>query len=89
MARYRDYLITNSTDLINQLFNMFVQKEYGDIIYHTEVEKILGFGKELSKYGVYVRKAKDKLIPYSKILKSIPRSRFPSVKACSSIRFRV
>lgn len=86
MPRYRDYLLTNTTDLINQLFNMFVQKNYGDIIYHTEIEKILGFSREMSKYGIYVRKAKDKLIEHSKILKSIPRSRFSSIKECASIR---
>lgn len=86
MPRYRDYLLTNTTDLINQLFNMFVQKDYGEIIYHHEIEKILGFSREMSKYGIYVRKAKDRLIEHSKILKSIPRSRFPSIKECTSIR---
>ena len=86
MPRYRDYLLTNTTDLINQLFNMFVQKNHGDIIYHTEIEKILGFGRELSKYGIYVRKAKDRLIEHSKILKSVPRSRLSSIKECTSIR---
>lgn len=72
MNRINRLFVTNSTDLIEQLFNMFIQKQYGEIIYHTEIARILGFDKTESKYGIYVRKAKDRLIPYGKVLKSIP-----------------
>lgn len=72
--RFNSYEVQNSSDLINSLYNLFASKQYGDIIYHSEVERILGFGRELAKYGIYVKKAKDKLIEKSKIFKSIPRS---------------
>lgn len=78
--------IRNSSDMIEELFNMFVQKKYGEVILHSEVEKILGFDKTQTKYGIYVRKAKDRLIPHSKILASIPRSWLASIKASTNIR---
>lgn len=64
--------IENSQELINKLFNLFITKEYGDLIYHSEVEKILGFDRSLNKYGIYVKQAKDRLVEHSKILKAIP-----------------
>lgn len=69
--RYNDIYTTNSSDLVNSLFNLFVVKKYGEMIYHTEIEKILGFNREVNKYGIYVKKAKDRLIEHSKVLKSI------------------
>ena len=71
MARY-SLFANNSSDKINELFNMFVQKQYGEMIYHSEVSNILGFDRTQSRYGIYVRKAKDRLIEYSKVLKAIP-----------------
>ena len=70
MARYKLFA-RNSTDKIEELYNMFMQKEYGDIVYHAEVERILGIDRTIAKYGIYVRKAKDKLIEHSKVLKGI------------------
>ena len=71
MARY-NLFASNSSDKINEIFNMFVQKQYGQLIYHSEVENILGFDRTVTKYGIYVKKAKDRLVEYSKILKAIP-----------------
>lgn len=74
------YDIENSSDKINSLFNMFIQKKYGDLIYHSEIEAILGFDREVTKYGIYVRHAKDRLIQYSKVLKAIPGVGFQVLK---------
>lgn len=71
MSRY-SLFADNSSDKIEQIYNLFIQKQYGDIVYHSEVEKILGFDRTVSKYGIYVKKAKDRLIEHSKVLKGIP-----------------
>lgn len=57
---------------VKKLFHFLNQKEYGEIIYHHEIENILEIKRELSKYGIYLKLVKDLLIPESKILKAIP-----------------
>ena len=68
----RDIFNTNSSDLINQVYNLFIQRNYGEMIYHSEVEKILGIKRDMTKYGIYVKKAKDKAVEKHRVLKSIP-----------------
>lgn len=57
---------------VDKLFNFISQKKYGDIIYHNEIENVLGISREMRKYSGYLKMAKTRLIQKSFVLKSIP-----------------
>ena len=57
----------NKTD---ELFEFINNKNFGYVIKHTDIEKILGLSRELRKYGAYLRQVRLKLVYKSKILKS-------------------
>lgn len=57
---------------IDELFEFINNKNFGYVIKHTDIEKILGLSRELRKYGAYLRQVRLKLVYKSKILKSIP-----------------
>ena len=61
------------SERIDALFNFMSAKTYGDIIYHKQVENILGISRDLNAYGLYVKFVKDKMIKQSKVLKPIAK----------------
>lgn len=69
-----------SIEKINNLYAFISTKKYGDIIYHEQIERILNVQKELSKYGIYLKQVKDKLVSDSKILKAIPKIGYQILK---------
>ena len=65
---------------VNNLYMFFISKQYGDIIYHNQVEKIIGISREMAKYNIYVKKAKDLAVSKHIILKGIPGIGFQVLK---------
>lgn len=59
-------------ELINDLANYFCSKNYGDIVNHEEVERVLSTSKDERLYYLYVKKAKDKAIEKGLVFKAIP-----------------
>lgn len=57
---------------VDKLFNFILQKKYGDIIYHKDIENVLELSRELRAYSGYLRMTKTRLIPKSLVLKAIP-----------------
>lgn len=69
-----------SVKKIENLYAFLSTKKYGDIIYHNQIERVLGIAKELNKYNIYVKHVRDKLIEQSKILKPIPNVGYQVLK---------
>lgn len=63
---------TKNSEKSDKLYFFLKSKQYGEIVYHSELEEILGVSHNLNIYSGYLRNVKTKLVLHSKILKAIP-----------------
>lgn len=65
---------------MDELYTLIMSMNYGEIITHEEIERIIGYIRNTTKYTYIISKVKKQLIPNSRIIKSIPGKGYQLLK---------